>query len=269
MRQHLGNPLALVPKALRDLKHRVFGIPWFEVEPRDRFIASWPRSGNTWVRNLLASVLFGRDLPDMDFLNRAIPTLDYLDFRACLAALPADRPRVIKTHELPFRGTERARSVYLVRHPVDAMVSWYHMRRSHRQTSAAIDPFARAVVAGRVRYGSWHPHVGAWLDPAAGDGVLVVRYEDLAADPPKALATICRHFGLEAGPEVVERAVRGATVEGVAARFAEWSRRRGNEFTGSVAAAAEKPKLSVESIRLIESRSAPLMERLGYPSRLA
>lgn len=268
MRPHIGNPRWLVPKALRDLKHRVLGIPWFDVEPRDRFIASWPRSGNTWVRNLLASVLFGQDLPDLDFLNRMIPTIDYLDFPKRLAALPADRPRFIKTHEPPFRGTARARSVYLVRHPVDAMVSWYHMRRSHRETSAAIDPFARAVVAGRVRYGSWNRHVASWLDLAAEDRVLVIRYEDLAADTPTVLASICRHFGLEAGPETVERAVRGATVEGVANRFSEWSKRRGNEFSGGVATAAERPRLSPESIRLIESRSAAFMQRLGYPSRL-
>src|ERR1043165_2498975 len=91
------------------------GITW---------IASYPKSGNTWVRFLLANCLAGPITESMQ-VEGAVPTLaDGLDIDRLLGALS---PLCIKTHypwsarHLFAEKTERA--IVIIRHPKDILLS--------------------------------------------------------------------------------------------------------------------------------------------------
>src|SRR5690349_8047723 len=107
------------PNALSKIKNNVkitLGLHrggWsLHVFSDDRFLVSYPRSGNTWTRFLTANLLF----PDREvsFLNidHLIPDVLNVD-RRTLAGIP--RPRLIKSHE--YFDPRYRRVIYIVRDP--------------------------------------------------------------------------------------------------------------------------------------------------------
>src|SRR5215471_15987144 len=66
------------------------------VFPDDTFIVSYPRSGNTWTRFLIASLLHPNEAVTFSNIDRFIPDITAVP-RKILRETP--RPRVIKSHE--------------------------------------------------------------------------------------------------------------------------------------------------------------------------
>src|SRR5581483_8943536 len=89
----------------------------------DMLLVSFPRSGNTWLRVLLANLLRPEPVT-LTTIEQVVPDV-YANADADLLRVP--RPRILKSHE-PF-DARYGRVVYLVRHPVDVAVSFYHFQR--------------------------------------------------------------------------------------------------------------------------------------------
>jgi hypothetical protein len=149
----------------------------FTVFPDDVFLASYPRSGNTWTRFLLGNL---RNVTTTTFANldRRIPNV----YRVPEAELLRHRrPRVLKTHEPVDSGYRRA--IYLVRYPGDiapSFLRYLHMMREC-PPEMGLEDFLPRFVAGDVPFGSWSDHVTGWLTRSREE-VLLVRYEDMMRD---------------------------------------------------------------------------------------
>lgn len=186
------------------------------------WIASYPKSGNTWLRFMLASYLTGTPVTSVrtKVLNQMIPAVGGM-VRSGIPEGHLD-PLMVKTHSLP--GTkavapfaEATRSaVYLVRNPRDVMLSLLRHSGAQPGTEQARE-FGLTFIAHHgmpqltddFEWGSWPQNVRAWATPErvrehfADIDVLVVRYEDLRADPATAMHKILDHLG--AGPADPER----------------------------------------------------------------
>lgn len=68
----------------------------FAVYPDDTFVVSYPRSGNTWTRFLIANLVHPDEEVSFANIEKLIPDTSSQSNRA-LKATP--RPRIIKTHE--------------------------------------------------------------------------------------------------------------------------------------------------------------------------
>src|SRR5271167_2148996 len=68
----------------------------FAVYPDDTFIVSYPRSGNTWTRFLVANLLHPEEPATFATIERTVPDSEAQSSRY-LRTVP--RPRVIKSHE--------------------------------------------------------------------------------------------------------------------------------------------------------------------------
>jgi len=110
--------------------------------PDDTFIVSYPKSGNTWTRFLVASLIHNQE--PMTFLkaDKVIPSID-TQSRRYFKSLP--RPRVIKSH-FPFDPTYK-RVIYIVRDPKDVAVSQYHyqIKRKVLQDGHPIDEWIGSI----------------------------------------------------------------------------------------------------------------------------
>lgn len=135
------------------------------------WLASFPRSGNTFVRNILfhcygiQTGAFARDAPK----NRGTGYMQY---------------KVVKTHELPEYVIPADASipvVCIVRDGRDAVVSAAH----HRSMIVApgtpfLDNLVEAIEARDGSYfGGWSRNVLSWLQRAQ----LVIHFEELVKDP--------------------------------------------------------------------------------------
>jgi hypothetical protein len=187
------------------------------------WIASYPKSGNTWVRFMLCNLLFGAQSSAAS-LNALAPDLHEL-------GTPAECPRertLLKTHfcfspALPL-AAHTAAAIYIVRHPADVLLSNYHYSRRSGSSAIAEDRaafmqyFERYIEAGgdprwiKLGMGTWEQNVSSWTRPQEFP-VLTLRYEDLLTDAPAVLEKVCRFLALERSREDISRAAAGASFE--------------------------------------------------------
>ena len=174
----------------------------------DVVLASYPKSGSTWLRFVLISALTGRDV-DFDNVRRISPPLGHL--RGADAIVPGGG-RLVKSHDLPVfaPGRPRPRAVHLVRDGRDVAVSYFHHRTRRGLAPPTLEQYLDRFLAGDSGpFGSWQRHALAWRDAVAErpDLALTVRYEDLRADPVATVLRISDHVGLGLTAVAVERAV--------------------------------------------------------------
>ena len=94
-----------------------------EVWTDDVFIVSYPKSGNTWTRFLIANLVYPETPADFSNINRLTPDPEALSKRE-MAKMP--RPRIIKSHQ--YFDPRYKRVIYVVRDPRDVALSQFHGR---------------------------------------------------------------------------------------------------------------------------------------------
>lgn len=186
------------------------------------WLASYPKSGNTWLRFLLANILLGRAPGSSLELARLIPDVHRPD----LPADPAEH-QFIKTHfmrspEHPRLG-ETLRVIHIVRHPRDVLLSALNYRRmegvidhmTDAQYAQSFIAFAGDGLWARLGYGSWLEHTASWLDP--GVPVLRIQYERLKGEPAPELRRVLEFTGLLADDADIARAIKQSSFENLRA----------------------------------------------------
>ncbi len=186
------------------------------------WLASYPKSGNTWVRFLVCNLVFGPQ-ESAAALNELAPDIHELG-----SLEPPATPLLVKTHfpfgpQLPL-ASQTAAAIYVVRHPADVLLSNFHYARRSGAVAAdepaAFDEFVAQFLEFRgdprwiaLGMGRWDENVGSWLAQPKEFPVLALRYEDLLADAAGAAARICVLLGLSRTEAEVAAAVAGASFE--------------------------------------------------------
>jgi hypothetical protein len=206
------------------------------------WLAGLPRAGLNRLRIMLACHVLDGPVPSSEGFIDTMPDFAALLARGRLVPVDAPAPLIVKTNLLP--GSEVLRPyaeltgkvVYLVRNPQDVIVS---AARHLRVDPALRERFALDFIEHRGLSlwaehgcGSWPCHVREWTEPQRlhrsfpAAEVLVVRYEDLHADPARTLERVLRFVGPEGvidpehdGPRV-QRALRNSSPEVVRATLA-------------------------------------------------
>src|SRR5437016_8726906 len=184
------------------------------VYPDDTFIVSYPRSGNTWTRFLVANLLHLEEPATFLNIERWVPDSEAQSSRY-LKRIP--RPRGIKSHQ--YFDHRFKRIVYIVRDPRDVALSYYDFQRKYRQIHDEY-PLTRYVsdfVAGRLSsasWGTWREHVGSWISARGGQsGFLLLRYEDMIADTESELSKVAVFLGVNATPQTLSQTVQRNSAE--------------------------------------------------------
>lgn len=151
----------------------------------DRFvwIASYPRSGNTFLRILLRNCLglrsgsfYADDFPGRPRLAELVGHVEH-ETPGKLVFQPNEL-RLVKTHE---HCTHRSKAIYIVRDGRASAASLWKLFGGKFSL--------RAVVEGKTEFGLWQDHVDSW-NPAARPNTLFLRYEDVVADPLAAVEAL-------------------------------------------------------------------------------
>lgn len=209
------------------------------------WLASYPKSGNTWLRIFLTNLRRDREEPaDINELDggpiasaRALfdettgieasdLTPEEIDrlrpevYEKVAAAAP--EVLYLKVHDAYTFGADGrallaaagSRAIYLLRNPLDVAVAFAN--HLSRDLDTAIDRMADAefaLAAGtgqladqlRQRLLSWSAHVLSWVE--APIPVKVLRYEDLKQQPLETFTQAAQFAGLPADPARVRKAV--------------------------------------------------------------
>lgn len=223
---------------------------------RTVWLASYPKSGNTWVRALLTALEEGEALDINRIRHGAIasargplrrwlgmPTGDFTaeelaQMRPLLDAelnATLEQTHFRKIHDaLMFNGQPivppdaTLGAIYIVRDPRAVAVSLAHHLEVALEKSVSLmadpdHPFEHGKIHAHPQLpqylGGWSAHVRGWLEHDLFP-VLRVRYEDLHADPARELARIAEFSGVDASHDAITTAVRAAGFERLRAQEA-------------------------------------------------
>ncbi|MDF1791997.1 MAG: sulfotransferase domain-containing protein [Thalassobaculaceae bacterium] len=207
------------------------------------WLASYPKSGNTWVRIFLENLFRnGTEPVSINELNvvsfgdaqrhlyqtltdRPVDALSDLDLQRLRPALQRklasrNETSIVKTHnrigfvdDIPIISLDHTMgAIYVVRNVFDVAVSFAaHYNGTMEQV---VDGLCRESMhtpttqAAIVQYlGPWGEHYRGWTS-VPGFQPLVLRYEDLRARPFKEFSRVVKFLNLPQNPERVKKAIR-------------------------------------------------------------
>lgn len=157
------------------------------IYPDDVFIVSYPKSGNTWLRFLLANLLNEQDEINFHTVHKYIPEVGkQKDIVKTLK-----RPRIMKSHA-PYIH-EYPKVIYLIRDGRDVYVSYYFHRFEQLTPGCSFREFLKR----QDHYPcTWGEHVSSWLFGPPRSNLLLVKYEDLIRDSRQQLNRIANYLGI-------------------------------------------------------------------------
>jgi hypothetical protein len=207
------------------------------------WLASYPKSGNTWVRCFMDAYFMGEvDINELlcSVPDNHTPTYSMGD-GANVADLPIDIqqlirpmallrmvkqyikrdhpiPLFVKTHNanilvngmelMPLTLTKAA--IVIVRHPYDVLPSLAaHTGKSYDESFNDMRNKMQVLTGNAVSdfISSWDNHTNSWLNDKIHN-VKYFLYEDMKADPVKCFAEMLEHAGIEPDIERVKQAVK-------------------------------------------------------------
>ena len=201
-------------------------------------LASYPRSGNTWLSKLLEA-LSGQQAGSI-YRDQVFP-----------------RPAtgiVIKTHKCD--GQRYNRIVHLVRNPFDAISSHFdYMRRYFPERALDWEQHVAAQTP------EWKRHTTYWMQQAKPS--ITVRYEDLSAEPLVELKKLARFLELNVDEGEIEQAVEACRID----RLREASSKRGEDAAGFFRKGGSGHgigRYSADEVASIAAELGELMGKFGY-----
>lgn len=252
-------------------------LVWFRhlsLKPQDVFVASYPRSGSTWLRFLLLELLTNGSAY-FDSVNQTIP--DVGRHRGSPSILPCGA-RLIKTHEA-YRSVYR-KAIYIVRDVRDVVLSEFAYENARRRISEDFDEFLMLFLRSSVSgYGPWQDHVASWADsPLESTGqLLLIKFEDLRVHTEDTMVEVLHFLGLPSDRRRIQEAIFNNSVqrmqekENHATDIDGYSPQKsngngsGSRFVRGGSVGGWRRKFSEQQVHLIERYAGMTLARMGYP----
>jgi sulfotransferase family protein len=240
------------------------------LDPADVMIASYPRSGNTWCRFLLAEILTNHTTA-FDSIDKAVPQVGL--HQVALPLLPRGG-RLIKTHE-QYRK-EYANAIYLVRDVRDVVLSYYDRGKYLGVfNDIAFDAFLPMFLQGQTNtVGSWPSHVRAWIEsPLRQSGkLLVVKFEDMRQDAEATLGRILEFLGVAVDRLKIQNVISANSLDRMRAkedrsRAFPHSSEESGRFVRKGAVGGWQGRLTSQQVALVDRYAGAELERLGYSAK--
>ncbi len=268
------------------------------------WLASYPKSGNTWLRAFLHNMLRNPrepfDINRMSELTAGDSQAQWfrrLDPRPPTALSREDlarlRPGVhaqiaesspdtvmVKTHNALVEAAGvpmitlslTAGTIYVVRNPLDVVVSYaHHLGQSADDIIALMETKGFETPATETQvpehHGDWSTHVESWTGRNHAQ-LHVVRYEDMSRRPGPTFRAVAAFLGLKPPRERIERAVRHSSFRALRAQ----EDRTGfvertpaqDRFFRSGRVGGWREALSEAQVRRVVERHRAQMARFGY-----
>jgi len=225
-----------------------------ELKDGDQMLAGYPKTGSTWIRyylySLLAQKVDGLD-STIDAMNAAMPEFAN---QSILKSWTFDEcRRVVKTHQRGLFFLKNKKTALIVRDPRDIVVSYYHY------VTGLKDYNFNGTISDVLRHRKWgvesfFKHYASWAKHAG----LVLKYEDLKDDPFDGFSRLAAYYGIERSREEIQQAIDASNFSNMRAAQQKSDKlkdefREGHQFVRSGKKAQWKELFSEDDITYYEN----------------
>jgi len=202
-----------------------------ELNSQDVLSVSFPKTGSTWVNEILLLIKLGadeqtwRNLPHKDrfpYIELDPPHLPHGTNFNHVTNTPS--PRLVKSH-LPERYFERhfnengPKIVVAMRNPKDVLVSLYHFYRANKflgNFSGTWDEFFELHKKEGLVYSPVCKYQGDWYKRRDEPNVFIIKYEELHQDTEGILRKLLNFLGKEFTDQQVADVIRLSSFDSLA-----------------------------------------------------
>lgn len=268
------------------------------------WLASYPKSGNTWLRHFLHALIRPTDgAPDINAMSLLTtgdsaamwyqPFVDGSLSEVGIAAVAAARPQAIraiarstdglvfvKTHNalVAHRGAPMidtsvtAGGIYVVRNPLDVAISYASFMGVSIDHAITLMNTDGAIVESNTQHayeyrGSWREHVGSWTRRPARQ-LHVMRYEDMLDQPLETFTRLAGFLQLRCSRARIEAAIGASSFDKMKAQEETAGFRERPDtmerFFRVGRAGQWRDVLSKEQVDAITAVNGEQMARFGY-----
>lgn len=267
------------------------------------WLASYPKSGNTWLRAFLTSYCSQEEELDLDKIM-PFSDADYLNYQnvspipinelscydlvliksAAMFSLVTQHPGqvlLVKTHDinLDIRGQPLISAIlslggiYVIRDPRDIVCSL----SSHLVPSLSFPELVNKLLHVEYSLGrldeykfhhflcSWNKHVDSWTKSKFP--VILIRYEDMLSEPESTFKNVINFLQLKYDEESYKRAMKNTSfsnMQMLEERDGFKEKRSDNPFFRKGKAGSWKTELSKHLVYKIEEQCHEIMTRFDY-----
>ncbi|XP_052054653.1 sulfotransferase 1 family member D1 [Apodemus sylvaticus] len=189
----------------------------FEARPDDLLISTYPKSGTTWISEILDLIYNNGDAEKckrdaiyirVPFMELIIPGIT----NGVEMLKNMQSPRLVKTH-LPVQllpssfWKNDCKMIYVARNAKDVAVSYYYfhqMAKMHPEPGTW-EEFLEKFMAGQVSFGPWYDHVKGWWEKRKEYRILYLFYEDMKEDPKCEIEKLLKFLEKDIPEETVNK----------------------------------------------------------------
>lgn len=249
----------ILRRPLVNLRHR-------DITDKDCFLASYPKSGNTWVKFMLSQLMIGKEL-DFDHVEDLIPMVGDQNSAPVLLS---NGGKIIKTHEPYMKSYKQA--IYIIRDGRDVAVSYYYHQLREGMFKGTFSEFLTQFIKGKVDgYSCWKNHVLTWMAaPIQEDnGLLIIKYEDMLSNPFNTLGNILGFLKVPIEDKEIQSAIESNTKEKMRQKehtssIISKSKRKDISFVRSGVQGDWKDTFSNDDIKKFNDFAGDILVRFGY-----
>ena len=178
----------------------------------DVFIVSYPRSGNTWVRFLIANLLYPEKTITFRNIEQIVPNL-YVSKKFINST---QTRRFIKTHYCFFNAYPKL--IYIYRDGRAALASHYIYVKQNNYFNGDFSMFLKERLTSNKVYETllpWHAHVSEVIKFSRRhpERILLLRYETMKKSPIECVRKIANFCGLYCNDADIRCAVARCSFE--------------------------------------------------------
>ena len=177
-------------------------------------IVSYPKSGNTYLRFLLANIVKKSNkeitFDNINYFTSTTPFISDINYKRIEKNISDNSPILIKEHQ--FYGNHKDfkfnKVIYLYRDITNVIDSYYHFTNAQKP---GLFKSPKDFVMNYWNYcGYWGAHVESWLggDKISKDTtILAVSYENLVSNTKEEVLRIMNFLNLSVTEEKIEKAI--------------------------------------------------------------
>ena len=189
--------------------------------PDDVWIASYMKSGTTWLQQIVRLIRNNGEKSDMK-LDFAVPWLE--GSSKFLPEFDLDKmplPRAFHSH-FPYSllpcgppHTTPCKYIYVVRNPKDVAVSLYFYTRLTIPyfRDMSWEAFWKQYIEEGFEYGNYFDHLQSWLPHTTDQNVLFLKYEEMKKDLQEAVSRIASFIGVALPSDTITKIAQATSFE--------------------------------------------------------